>query len=124
MAQTDRQTFYSYAPNLSISANKGKERLQEGGTYRRVGEKLIQFTDTGDGYEDEKGIHKPLGRFVTDDPELIKFLEDRIAVTGDVIDQKEYNRLIVPPAEREAKMQRQIEEQNRLIADLQKSGKR
>jgi hypothetical protein len=116
----EKQHFYSFAPNLSISADKGKEQRGEGGVFRRVGEKLIQFQDVGDGYQDEKGVHIPLGRFYTEDQQLVKFLEDRCEKERDVITQAEYNRLIIPPAQREATYRREIEEKNKLIADLQK----
>jgi hypothetical protein len=122
-ATAEKKFFYSYAPGLVISADKGKEQRMEGGNFKRVGEKIIQFQDNGEGYQDREGRHVPLGRYVTEDPAEIAFLTARMQNEKDVIDQKEYNRLVIPPEQREQQLQRTIDEQNKLIGDLQKNRK-
>lgn len=107
MAKMEEVTFYSRSCNLCISANKGRVLMQEGQAVR-VDEKIIQFWDQGDGF----------GRFATDDPELIGFLNRRIEETGDVMTAMEYNRTSTPVEIRLAAKDRELEEANRLIRDL------
>lgn len=101
-------TYYSRSTNLVISAIKGEQVLQDGKLVR-FGEKIITFFDQGDGF----------GRYSTDDPELIEFLEERRTTAGDILTAREYNEQTTPLEIRLQSRDRELSEANRLIEKLQ-----
>lgn len=113
-----KRVFYAQSANLVVQVNVGKRVMQSDGQMvdHRLNQKIVQFSPIGDGW----------GQLVTDDPEVIAFLEK----TGDVVGPESYNRATTPPEVRNqqleaysAELQRTIDTQNRLIEDLKKQGK-
>ncbi|HXI85279.1 MAG TPA: hypothetical protein VNL17_14455 [Verrucomicrobiae bacterium] len=110
--QPERRVFYSRNAGLCISANKGRKVMIDG-ELKRDGEKMIEFIPQPDDY----------GQFVTEDPELIEFLERRVATVGDVMLPEKYNELTTPLEMRVKELKdenaRVIEDRNRLIKMLE-----
>ena len=117
---TETKTFYSRSAGLTLHPNRGKQVLLEGGRTMRVDEKIVEFAQLGD-----------YGRFETDDPEIIAYLEKRASTPGaDVMSAEAYNNAIIPDAmkvdalrDTNEQQSRMIEEQNRIIAELQRGQK-
>lgn len=114
-----KRVFYAQSAGLTIQINPGKRILQSDGQTSdfRMGQKIITFSPIGDGW----------GQLVTEDPEVIAFLEK---AGSDVVGPEAYNRATTPPEVRaqqleahSAELQRTIDSQNRLIEDLKKQGK-
>lgn len=109
-------TFYSVAANFIVSMSPGK-RVFEGGQSKVVDSKVLEFQPQGDGY----------GKLTTSDPEEIQFLSTRMTTVGDVFNGDEYTRRTTPAEIRlrmkETENQRLIEENNRLLRQLQSAGK-
>lgn len=110
------KTFYARSANLTISAVKPKIEMVDG-QLRKHGEKLIEFSRRiGAG----RGTHTDnWGEYTTSDPVLIDFLESRMATAGDVFSYEQYQDMTTPAEVKIADGKRTIEEQNRLIAELQ-----
>lgn len=102
----ESRTFYSKSRGLLICADPGK-MIQMDGETKRVGEKRIEFRPVGD-----------FGIFQTTDPELIAYLDKRIVDVGDVFGPAEYQKRIVPPEMRADALERELQDANRLIAQL------
>ena len=114
--QPERRVFYSRNAGLCISANKGKKVMIDG-ELKRDGEKMIEFIPQPDNF----------GQFVTEDPELIEFLDRRAATVGDVILPEKYGELTTPLEIRNKELKdanaRVIEDNNRLLKMLRDMGK-
>lgn len=114
VAATPR-TFYSRSAHLMFYAGRPK-RIESDGQKLVDDGPVIQFNPLGDGW----------GIFTTDDPELIAACERR----GDVVTPDVYNRESTPPEVRAEqaetalqKVQRELEEKNRLIEKLRSGQK-
>src|SRR5690349_15253433 len=110
------KTFYSRSQGLVLHPKKG-QRVMVDGQLERVGEVLIEFQPCDIGF----------GSYTTDDPEIIAWLETRIAKVGDVMSVEQYNDAIMPDDRKVEALRselsekdRLISEQNRLIANLQR----
>lgn len=106
--QTVTRTYYSAAAGLICWATP-PQRVFEAGETKVLDGKQVSFTPQADNF----------GRFVTTDPEIIKYLDWRAKEVGDVFDGNEYTKRTTPPEVRAKQQERVIFEQNRLIADLQ-----
>lgn len=100
-----KQFFYSKIPNFTISFKKGELANVEG-VMKRVGEKIIHFSGPLGGH----------GFYATDDPEEIEFLSNRPGI----LSNEEYAEQCIPAEQKIGTLKRDLEEQNRLIADLQR----
>lgn len=112
--KVEPQTYYSRSRGLMICAVHG-EMTQSDGETKRQGEKHVQFAPAG--------VESDFGVFRTSDPELIEFLDNRIVETHDIFGPEEYNKLIVPADVRNAMLERQLTDANRLIGILKAQGK-
>jgi hypothetical protein len=108
------RTYYSRVRALSLHAALGKKVLSDGEVVR-LGEKVVEF----------QPINAEHGQYVTDDPEVIAYLEKRVKEKGDVMTTEQYNEAITPAQvkidylrDKVSAQDRLIEEQNRLIASL------
>lgn len=113
----EAKTFYSRSQGLILHPRKG-ERVMVDGQLQRVNEKIIEFQPCDVGF----------GSYTTDDPEIIAFLEKRVAEVKDVLSVEQYNDAIIPDEMKVAGLRQQnteqsrmIAEQNRLIAELQRN---
>jgi hypothetical protein len=112
-----KRTFYSNSSGLTISPPGMKGEFKEiDGETKRVGETIIQFVPMGN---HRLAGGKEFGYFVTENEREIAYLEKRAAEVGDVFDEKEYNRVSTPPEIRAEQATRKLEDQNRLIEQLQ-----
>jgi hypothetical protein len=100
-----QRTFYSEARGL-IATIETPKRVIEDGMSKVLGGRTVQFTPMG---------RDRFGMLTTSDPEVIAALEKM----PDVFDEQEFNRRSVPAEKRAEFAERKIEQQNRLIADLQ-----
>lgn len=116
-ATATKRTFYSRSSGLTISPPGLKGEFKEiDGETKRVGETIIQFIPIGNS---RLAGGKDFGYFVTEDEREIAYLEKRAVEAGDVFDEKEFNRQVTPPEIRAENASRLVEDQNRLIADLE-----
>jgi hypothetical protein len=94
----------------------GQQAIGPTGLLQRTNVKLIEFYPQGDNY----------GRLVTDDPEVIKFLNKRVEEVGDVFGPQEYTRRTTPMEQRirqmEDSLQRTIQDRDRLEQELKRLG--
>ena len=104
------RTFYSKSAAFTCWATPSKRVFGDNGVTQVIDGKSVSFTPQADGF----------GRFVTDDPEVIAYLEKRSAEVGDVFDGAEYQRRTTPLDVQVAQQQRELTEQNRLIEDLRR----
>lgn len=107
----EKKVFFSSCASLIVSVTKGNMQRGAEGEFRRVNEKLVQFQDNGDG---------GYGRYMTDDKDEIAYLEKRAAEVGDVFGHEEFTKRTTPPEIRLKQMERELEESNKIIADMQK----
>lgn len=112
-----QREYYSTSRGLVLHPNAGKPVMQNGQlSSERAGEKIIQFHEFGD-----------FGRYLTNDPEEINFLDQQIAKgRSDILTPETYNDRVTPDgvkidALRRAHNEnaRQLTEQNKLIQELQ-----
>lgn len=109
--QTQKQTFYSTASGLTICPPTLKGTfMQIDGEAKRVGEHIIQFVPMG---------RDKFGYYTTEDPDEIAYLNKRVTETGDIFGPEEYLKRSTPPEIRAEMLTRKVEDQNRLIAELQ-----
>lgn len=106
------RTFYSPCANLQIVAGKPK-RIMVGGEMEWNYPPEIQFMKMG---------AESFGRFVTTDPKLIEFLENRMKNANDVFEQEEYDKRTIPADKRndalKSELSRQVDSNNRLLQKL------
>lgn len=112
-----QREYYSTSRGLVLHPNAGKSVIQGGIiSTERQGEKIVQFHEFGE-----------YGRYLTSDPEEIKFLDEQIAKgRNDIFTPDVYNERITPDHVKIATLRnahdanaRQITEQNKLIQELQ-----
>jgi hypothetical protein len=109
MEQAQEKTFYSPARGLCIAWKNGEVAIGEDGKARRVGERHIQFIDSGGQF----------GAYATRDPEEIAYLENRAKrEPKDIYTFDEYTSALVPVEQKNKDMERRLVEQNQLMADL------
>lgn len=118
------RTFYSRVPNLTVAVNTGPPRHNAAGQLLHE-PKFAEFSNAG--------AHngKRYGTFYTSDPDLIAYMEKKIAEGHpDYLSEEQFLKESIPAEQRadvaETKLDealRRIDEQNRLIADLQARGK-
>ena len=109
-AVAEKRVFYSRSGHLSIQVNPGQHMVQGGQlSTERVGQKIVAFGPMGDGF----------GQYVTNDPEVIAYLEGH----PDVFGPAEYTRQTTPPNIQIEQLRRELEQRNRLIEKLQAEGK-
>lgn len=106
------RTFYSKSAHLNFYVGKVR-RIESDGQKTLDDGVQVQFTPIGDGW----------GQFTTDEPALIAACEKR----GDVFSPEVYNRESTPiemraeaAESKAARLERELEEKNRLIASFQK----
>jgi len=108
------RTFYSLVPGLGCYAGK-TQRLPDG---QMIDPPFVRFTPMGSAPVNGQKF----GYFTTDDPEIIEYLEKRIAQSTDVISDEEFNRRMTPPEVREKTLEEQnralVAEKNRLLEQL------
>jgi hypothetical protein len=115
------RTYYSRATGLVVRITKG-DRVRVGEQLQRVNEKIIQFQPFGAG---------EFGMLIADDPEVIAKMEERAALPGsDVMTAEQFNEQLIPAAQKvdalrneNDQQNRTIQEQNRIIAELQRGQK-
>ncbi len=112
-----RKTYYSKTAALQIFAFKGKLATMADGAKFREGQKPIEFTPMS------RGANNSYGWFVTDDPEIQEYLDNRIKELGDIMDAQEFGKLIALPQHPEDKDRRILELQNQLASVLAAQGK-
>lgn len=116
----ETKTFYSPAAGLTISPPGMKGKFMNiDGEQKRAGETIIQFVPMGGHRINGVKGGKEYGYYTTADPAEIAYLERRALELGDVFGPEEYNKQTTPPQIRAEQASRVIEDQNRLIADLQ-----
>lgn len=107
--QTDQKVYYSPFAGLTATVNAGRRVIGGDGRSFLDGAKEVQFQPQGDNW----------GRCVTRDPEIIAYLDNRIATKGDVFDAKAYLEKTTPPQIRaeqaEAEARRVVIDNNRLL---------
>jgi hypothetical protein len=108
-AAPSERSYYSASQGLYICISVGSLKEVAGQTVR-LGEKAVQFGPTG---RDKFGVCR-----VTD-PDVIAFLDRRVAEVGDIFGEEEYQRRAVPAEDRARVAQRRLEEANSLIRKLQ-----
>lgn len=107
---TEPRTFFSTLPELTMHPNAGRPTILTNGirSTEREGEKIIEFTRWGD-----------YGRIVTDDPEVIEFLEKQIASgRDDILTVEQYSDRITPDkvkADLAMAQNRTITDENRIL---------
>lgn len=116
--EQEERTWYCKQAGLCIAAIHGTTEITAEGKRIRNGEKHIHFSPVFGGGKGH--MTNGWGTFSTKDPALIAFLEKREAEVGDVVGPEKYKEAMTPAEVREANAKRQIEDQNRLIADLQR----
>lgn len=99
------RTFYSEARGLVITIEP-PQRIIEDGMSKVIGGRTVHFTPLG---------QDKFGYLTTDDLKVIEALEK----CPDVFDEAEFNRRSVPAEKRVEDLERKIEVQNRLLAQLQ-----
>ncbi len=110
--KAEARIYYSRSSGgLQLHVNVGEQIMGPKGPMN-FGEKIASFhplnpTEAGG---------QPWGRLETADSEVIEYLEKRIVEVGDVMSATEFASLQQTPADKT----RTIEDQNRLIADLQR----
>jgi len=104
------RTFYSKSAAFVCWATSPTRVFDDTGMSKVLDGKQINFTPQADGF----------GRFVTDDPEMIAYLDQRTKEIGDVFDGGEYQRRTTPPDVRIAQQERELTESNRLIDELRR----
>jgi hypothetical protein len=108
------RTFYSLVPGLGCYAGK-TQRLPDGTT---IDPPFVRFTPMGSAPVNGQKF----GYYSTADPEVIDYLENRIAQSTDVISDEEFNRRMTPPEVREKTLEQQnrelVAEKNRLLEQL------
>lgn len=105
------KSFYSQSQGLCLTVSHGALKEIAGQTVR-IGEKWAQF-------QPAPGPGK-FGVCVTEDPDIILFLEKRAAQNPEeIFDEAEYKKRSVPAETRAKESARQLEEANKLIAQLQ-----
>lgn len=104
----EQRVYYSQSANLICWATEPR-RVIEDGQSKVLDGKKVAFDSQGDGF----------GRLVTTDPEIIAYLDRRVAEVRDVFGAQEYTRLNTPVDVQLAQKDRQIEEQNRLLLSYQ-----
>ncbi|HUT24221.1 MAG TPA: hypothetical protein VM492_07775 [Sumerlaeia bacterium] len=104
------RTFYSKSAAFTCWATSPKRVFDDAGMSKVLDGKQINFTPQADGF----------GRFVTDDPEMIAYLDQRMKEVGDIFDGAEYQRRTTPPDVRIAQQERELTENNRLIEQLRR----
>lgn len=112
-------TYYSPHGRMSMTVNHGKLQLGPDGASRRMGWKIVEFMPQADNW----------GRFVTDDPEVIAYMERKIAEgSPDIVRPAEYTEKTTPDhiRAREAKvaLERTLTENNRLLEKIRELEKR
>jgi len=103
------KNFFSKSAGLTLWPTKSKRVIIDG-MSQTVDGSPIEFQNMGNGW----------GKYSTDDPEQIEFLERRMIVAKDVFDQETYIDKTTPPEAKLADAKRQITTQNKLIADYQR----
>lgn len=112
-----QREYYSTSRGLVLHPNPGKPIMQNGQlSSERAGEKIIQFHEFGD-----------FGRYITDDPEEIAFLDQQIAKgRNDILTPDLYNDRVTPDSVKidalrraHGENERRLTEQNKLIQELQ-----
>ena len=104
------RTFYSSSAAFTCWATPPKRIFDDTGVSKVLDGKQINFTPQADGF----------GRFVTDDPDMIAYLDKRMTEIGDIFDGAEYQRRTTPPDVRIAQQERELTESNRLIEELRR----
>lgn len=108
----EQRTFYSRSKHLTIAVSHG--RLHEiAGQTQRIDEKNAVFSDNGDKF----------GVLRTSDQDIIAAMEKRAVEVQDVFGPEVHEKLSIPVATRVESLERQLEEANRLIAELSQTGK-
>lgn len=108
---TQIKKYYSEISALIISPPDLKGRLvQIGDEHRRVDEVIIEFGPMG---------NSRFGEYETSDQRVIDFLDARIAKVGDVFGEAALKEKLTPMSVKLEDKDRVIEDQNRLIRDLQ-----
>lgn len=115
--QQEERTWYCKSSGLYIAAIHGSVEMVDGKRIR-TGEKGIQFSPVMGGGRGR--MTNGFGSFSTKDPALIAYLEKREAEVGDVFGPEKYRDEMTPTETKLADSRRQIEDSNRLIADLQR----
>lgn len=111
-SKQETKHYFTKAQNLHINFQAARKELVDG-ELRSTGSVSAQFTPDGAGF----------GRFYTDDPALIKFLDARVAEVGDIFGPDEYQKLLVPAEKRAEDLERKLTQANDLIKKLQAEGK-
>jgi len=108
------KTYYSESAGLNVPVGKLR-RIMQDGQATLIEPQRIQFSRIGADH---------FGSFVTDDPEIIAALDERVAKIGDIFGPEEYQKRTTDPKMRadllEAENHRLLAEHNRLLAMLQK----
>lgn len=115
--EVEPKSYYSTSKGLVIRATKG-ERVVIEGELQRINEKIICF----------QAINDEHGGYTTSDPDEIRVLDARVRDIKDVMNAEQYNDFIIPDPLKVSQLRqtndqqsRQIEEQNRIIADLRRT---
>lgn len=114
------KTFYSKVAGLTCYAGK-VEMLNIEGTLRSVDPPMVKFTPI----QNKVGSTR-FGYYQTDDPKVIAYLEDRMKTAQDVISEEEFNKMMIPAEQRASSLEdqiRQLQEENRLLAQMQEQAK-
>jgi hypothetical protein len=103
------EIFYSKSPGLVIWPEQSK-RVIEDGQSKVIDGSPIRFTAIGDGF----------GYYDAKTPAEIAYLSDRAKRVGDIFDGAKFAELSTPDTVKLQQATRTIEDNNRLIADLQR----
>lgn len=107
----EQKIYYSRAKHLTIAISHGELKEIAGQTVR-TNERYAVFSDNGDKF----------GIFRTSDKDVIEALDRRVEEVGDIYTPEQYAKISIPVETRNVMLERQLEEANRLIAEL-KTGK-
>lgn len=123
-----KRAFYSTAAHFSITVNPGSVQFVNGQLIRKD-DKYVEFSPIGGMKKEEDGSWRPAayGMLMTDDEEIIAYMEQREATVGDVFGPDRFHELSTPPEQRLAEANRRHERTmsstNKLLQDLVAKGK-
>lgn len=101
--------FYSTAQYYNLRYSLGTPVISNGLRLGRENEEILEFKPFG-----------KFGRYATNDPDKIAFLEKQ----GDLFGPEEFARRVTPIEQQMEQQKRTIEQQNRLIEQLTKQAQR